>query len=405
MPMYRFHMRARSAAKETQGAADLVRYLQREGEFAPKDRTEEREVASLTRSGADTAHYDDLVGPPVVGNLPSWAQNNAGTYFAAASRYERVNGQYAIALQIALPRELSHEQHMALARDFLDATMHDKPYLLVKHEPFRDGQPQPHLHIVVGPRIEDGIRRSVLQQFRRYNSQHPERGGAQKDRFWNQRQAPQRLREAFADLANSHLERAGVETRIDPRSLRKQGIERDRISWQTTDRPDATTRAREQQQAAVAWEQRKASKDLGDIRAMSREAFVLQVQQWTRDYEPGREVPRSSREVVRAYEHREARRLHREGQQQEREVARLARYAQRLEHEARLLDRGEQRSRELAQVLADGERLGVTPGRERTGLDRGGRLGPVRLRTPRDRDPRGGRVARGRVFEEEREHH
>ena len=216
-----------------------------------------------------------------------------------------MNGRYAFALQIALPCELTHDQHMALAEDFVEATMHDKPLLLVKHEPVTDGQPQPHLHILVGARTEDGIVRGPEKHFRRYNAEHPHLGGAQKDRFWNTSQAPRQLRMAFGDLANYHLERSGVEARIDPRSLRKQGIERDRVSWEHPVRPDEATRHREQAQAAQAWEQRKAYKGLGAVQAIPREEFVLLVRQWTRDYDRGQQLPRVSLAEAHAWTTRE----------------------------------------------------------------------------------------------------
>jgi MobA/MobL family len=324
--MYRFHMRARSKSKDAQPAGDLVRYLQREGEFAPKEVERDVDVEYMARTSPDTAHHADLVGQPLVGNMPAWAHGDAGLFFVTASNEERVNGQYAIALQIALPRELTHEQHLALAQDFVDAVMHDKPYLLVKHEPVHNGQAQPHLHILMSPRRLDGIDRSAVEHFRRYNPAHPEQGGAQKDRFWNQRQAPHRLRQAFSDLANYHLEGAGADARIDPRSLRKQGIERERISWNNPTTIDAATRMKEQAQAAASWERRKAYKGLGDIQAIPREEYVLLVRQWTRTYEPGRAVPPSSAEDVAAHQARERERLAQEAQELQQNIRTLETY-------------------------------------------------------------------------------
>ena len=351
MPMYRFHMRARTN-KDTQGAADLVRYLRREGEFAPKSTARDADVDYMTRQSADTAHHDDLVGEPLVANLPAWAAGNAGTYFARASEQERMNGQYAIALQIALPCELSHEQQMRLAQDFLEATMPRNPYLVVKHEPVTDGQAQPHLHILVGPRLDDGIARSPEQHFRRYNPEHPARGGAPKDRFWNQRQAPRQLRMAFSDLANYHLERAGVIERIDPRKLQDRGITRSRIQWEKDEtgahkilhRPSAATLAKEQAKAAATWEQRKLYKGLGTVHDIPREEMVLLVRQWTREYERGHQLPRVSTTEVIAWYEKEAQRV---AQEQEALAHRLT----QLER----AQRGELRAHELHAVLHSGD--------------------------------------------------
>ena len=81
MVMYRFHMRARTR-RDAQRGADLVRYLRREGEFATKQTTRDADVDYMTRQRVDTLEHDDLVGEPLVRNLPAWAEASAGKYFA-----------------------------------------------------------------------------------------------------------------------------------------------------------------------------------------------------------------------------------------------------------------------------------------------------------------------------------
>ena len=393
--MYRFDMKARTR-QGAQGAGDLVRYLQREGEFAPKYVEErDRDVDYMTRVRPDTLAHDDLVGEPLVGNLPTWAQGDAGTYFVAASHYERANGQYAIALQIALPRELTHAQHMALAEDFVEAVMHDKPYLLVKHEPVHEGQAQPHLHILMSPRQVDGIERAEFHHFRRYNPDHPERGGAPKDRFWNQRQAPQKVREAFSDLANRQLELTGAEERIDPRSLRKRGIERERISWKNQVALDPATKAHEQTQAVASWEARKAHKGIDDIHAIPREEFVLLVRQWTREYALGKQLEPSPPEVVQAWLARERERLQAAEITLEGEISQLTRETHRL-HAQIMMEEHRSQSPQRSRTVQVGREVSSPQGRTRSpvreivglGLEdeeRGGLQGPD-LEKKRGRD-------------------
>ena len=53
-----------------------------------------------------------------------------------------------------------------------------------------------------------------------------EEGFGKKQREWNKRAQLQQQREAWAKHANAHLERAGYKVRIDHRSLKKQGSER-----------------------------------------------------------------------------------------------------------------------------------------------------------------------------------
>lgn len=320
--MFRFDMRRRYGATDTQPAADLVRYLQREGEFAPK---QGKHVTERIRTSKDTAYHADLVGQPIVRHLPYWAQDNAGFFFKTASEYE-TRGPYAIAFQISLPRILSHAQQGALAEDIADALMADKPYLLVKHEPITRGEANPHIHILMGLRNEDGIAREEAQYFRRWNREEPERGGAQKDRFWNQRQTPRVVRQGITDLANFYLELTGTDERIDPRSLRKQGIERERLGWNNRGTLDPTTLAQEQRQAAAAWEQRKAYKEIDNIITIPREDYVYLVRQWTRNAPAGTALPTSSSDAVTAYHERERARLAQEAQALRQDIRTLETY-------------------------------------------------------------------------------
>jgi hypothetical protein len=65
---------------------------------------------------------------------------------------------------------------MALKDDFVDATMHDKPLLWVKHEPVAsDGQPNPHIHIMLSARVVDAIARERQQMFARFCRNNPAR--------------------------------------------------------------------------------------------------------------------------------------------------------------------------------------------------------------------------------------
>jgi transposase-like protein len=310
MPIAHFSFSPRTTM-QTQSATDVVHYLTREGAWLEhnQDKLPDRDVAYLTREAPDVQARNDLVASGVR-NLPDWAQDNATVFFQEAARSERINGQYAYVLQFSLPRSLTHAQQMALAEDFLSATMPDKPLLWVKHEPVAlDGQPNPHLHVMLSGRMMDDIARSPSQFFARFNPDHPERGGARKDRFWVDRVAPRQLRMAFTDITNYHLERADVSERLDPRRLSEQGIDRPSFGkasrGQTLDRDIAA----EQAKATLAWEQRKGFKGIANVHTIPREAFVLQVRQWMRSYERGTAIPTASAEVVKQIQDRTVTRL------------------------------------------------------------------------------------------------
>src|SRR6266436_5463335 len=134
MPVAHFSLSSRTKT-QPQAATDVVHYLTREGAWREhnKDKLPDRDVAYLMREGAEVQARNDLVASGVR-NMPAWAQDNATVFFAEAARSERVNGRYAYVLQFSLPRSLTHAQQMALKDDFIDATMHDKPLLWVKHE-------------------------------------------------------------------------------------------------------------------------------------------------------------------------------------------------------------------------------------------------------------------------------
>ena len=182
----------------------------------------------MTRSDC----YDDPALDAVIytesGNMPSWAQDNPATYWDAADLYERANGRLYVSADFALPRDLSENDQVALAREFArELTDHDRlPYTLAIHAG-RDETGQehnPHAHLMFSERRNDGIERSRAAWFRRADSAHPERGGAPKSRTFHGPAWIERARERWADATNRTLERCGRVERVDHRSYERQGI-------------------------------------------------------------------------------------------------------------------------------------------------------------------------------------
>jgi hypothetical protein len=288
--------------------------LNREGEFQP--------VAYVERTSTKTKDYGDYVTGGVQ-HLPGWADGDAGRFFTEAKAHEGVNRYHAFQLEFSLPRELTHDQHMALREDFMATVMPDLPALWVKHEKRLDsGEMHPHVHILFSARKQDGIARDVHQTFRRWNRQHPERGGCEKDLFWSARQAPGQVRQAFADITNYHLTLAHAEERVDPRSLMRREIQRLAIG-RGGERPSPEKLAQENARAVAAWEQRKAFKNIGPVQDIPREVFVQQVRQWARDYERGQEIPRVSSTEMHQVRARDLTRLTTEGKALEKHLAAL----------------------------------------------------------------------------------
>jgi hypothetical protein len=314
MALYRFSIKYLS--RRTGGAPvdKAVAYLMREQDYAPA----RAHLQYVTRTSPTTRSREDLVHTAAC-NLPPWAAGSPATFFAAAERYERANGRVATKWEIALPRELTRGQQIAAARDFLQSQFGDRhPYVWALHESrAADGQTNPHLHVLFSARTLDGIDREPAHFFQRYNPQQPALGGAQKDRFFVARAAVPALRQAWADVANWHLERAGQTVRIDPRNLRAQGVDRDPESrlapyhatqakyrgthtpeWQATLQARATRQVDTQQEEARArqyWEQRKETLGLAAAPPLDREAFVARVAQASREAVTAAQTTRAPR--------------------------------------------------------------------------------------------------------------
>lgn len=212
MAIGRLSMKVGKAGKAGPHAA----YIAREGQYA--DRLERGERLEATEAG----------------NMPAWAQSNPQAFWQAADAFERKNGTTYREMEIALPRELDADQRAALVREFVRQEIGDRhAYQWAIHTPTAaDGQEQPHVHLMISERQRDGIERDPEQYFKRYNAKAPEKGGARKGYGPSAGQTLTKaeraaelkeLRGRWEAMCNAHLERAGVEQRIDMRSHAERG--------------------------------------------------------------------------------------------------------------------------------------------------------------------------------------
>ncbi len=144
------------------------------------------------------------------------------------------NSQLAREIELALPVELSPEQHIALARDYCqqhfvaagmcaDICIHDK----------NDGNPHAHIMLTMRPIEPDGSwgAKSKKEYILDENGERitlP--SGEYKTRKvditdWNDRGKAEVWRQGWAEAVNAALERAGHAERIDHRSYERQGVE------------------------------------------------------------------------------------------------------------------------------------------------------------------------------------
>ena len=169
------------------------------------------------------------------GNMPEWAEEDPRSegdprsYWEAADEHERANGSLFREITFALPKELNEGQRRELASGFAAGVTEGErlPYTLAIHRGGPDGE-NPHAHLMISERANDGIERSREQWFRRYNAKAPEKGGAKKSRTMMSREWVKDTREAWARAANEALRRADCGERIDHRSLAERRDEAER---------------------------------------------------------------------------------------------------------------------------------------------------------------------------------
>jgi hypothetical protein len=205
-----YHFSVRSGSRASGACASAsYEYITREGEYGEG----ERDPAIYTES-----HH-----------MPTWAQDDPHAYWDAADLYERANGRLYVSADFALPRDLSAEDQIALAREFSQELTKDDslPYTLAIHAGRdRDGvEHNPHAHLMISERKNDGIDRSPEQWFARANPTDPSKGGAEKTRAIHGHPWMEHARKQWANLTNKSLERLGREERVDHRSYVRQGVD------------------------------------------------------------------------------------------------------------------------------------------------------------------------------------
>mgnify|MGYP002611488859 FL=1 len=159
--------------------------------------------------------------------MPAWASDAPRNYWEAADVHERANGRLFKQLEFALPKELSPEQQTALAASFCRKMAQTKdgplPYSFAVHK--GHDKENPHCHLLISERVNDGISRAPGQWFKRA-AKDPAKGGAKKTNELRPREWLLDCRELWAERANHALRLAGHKARIDHRTLEAQGIER-----------------------------------------------------------------------------------------------------------------------------------------------------------------------------------
>ena len=151
--------------------------------------------------------HSEILAPE---GAPDWSQDRPALWNAVEAAERRKDAQVAREVQIALPRELNSAAQVSLVREFVreefvargmvaDFSLHDHVA--------RDGGEQPHAHVMLTMRSIDGD------------------GFGLKVRDWNSDELLVHWRERWAEVTNEVLAEAGVDARIDHRTLAVQHAE------------------------------------------------------------------------------------------------------------------------------------------------------------------------------------
>ena len=150
------------------------------------------------RGGVD---HTEILAPD---HAPDWVRDRSELWNRVEESETRKNSQVAREVRVALPDELTHAQRVALVRDYAQAQFVDRGMVadIALHAPGREGDERnQHAHILLTTREVDA------------------EGFTTKNRDWNKVEVLEGWREAWARDSNAALERAGVEDRVDHRTL------------------------------------------------------------------------------------------------------------------------------------------------------------------------------------------
>ncbi len=204
-----FHLAAKVVSRKTgQSVVAKAAYNARE------ELAEERTGEVKDYSRAQGLIFSGIYTPA---NAPDWAHDRAKLWNAADQAERHPAATLAREYELALPHELTNEQRRFLVQDFVKESFTRKGYAVdvCIHAPDREGDERNyHAHILVSDRKLEAEGFAATKYDRQGKS--------------TKRKAElEALREKWEHIANRHLERYGHEARIDHRSLKDQGIDRE----------------------------------------------------------------------------------------------------------------------------------------------------------------------------------
>jgi ATP-dependent exoDNAse (exonuclease V) alpha subunit len=176
----------------------------------------------------DVMHKEIVLPATLAAADMSWVRDRASLWNAAELIESRKNAAVAREYLVALPHELTHAQRLGLAQKFSHelADRHGFAVDLVIHAPRPHGDARNfHAHLLTTTReiLPTGLGAKTDSELT--SSKRPERG------LCSKLKELYLVRERWATLTNEALQEANLEVRVDHRSLRAQGIDREPGPW------------------------------------------------------------------------------------------------------------------------------------------------------------------------------
>jgi hypothetical protein len=229
------------------------------------------------RGGVD---HTEILAPD---HAPDWVRDRSELWNRVEESETRKNSQVAREVRVALPDELTHAQRVALVRDYAQAQFVDRGMVadIALHAPGRIGDERNHhAHILLTTREVDAD------------------GFTTKNRDWNKVEVLEGWREAWARDSNAALERAGIEDRVDHRTLVAQRDEALELASAARERGDEGAELHETVRAMLLDRPPLPQLSLGAWQLKERGIEVAAVRVWHEVKAQAVEVGRMAQELA-----------------------------------------------------------------------------------------------------------
>ena len=185
-------------------------------------------------TGKSGVRYSEILLPP---HAPERLRDREILWNEVERAERRKDAQLAYSFDIALQNELSFEENLELAKQFLQENFVAAGMIVdfAIHDPERNGTQNPHFHVMapIRPLNQDGTwgakQRMVYrldedgQRIQKSNGKYAVDAVPTTD--WGRPETLDRWREAWADLVNQKLDEKGLDYRIDHRSYADQAVD------------------------------------------------------------------------------------------------------------------------------------------------------------------------------------